>query len=178
VTTPQPISKYRPANTEDGDRQPFTDKNEIANVPIVITGGRNIPGKNGRFWVIEATRQDTGEVITFNGSKVIDETMATVDAAKAYPVAAMLVKVEADNPQGFYWNIIDPPAATPVSNGTDRVAEIQALLPKWGLFVDDVTSAIKEVVGEEKKIRDLDDDQYAAVKEILEGRAVPDEPPF
>jgi len=179
MTNPNPISKYAPNNSAEG-RTEFTDKGSLENVPLVITGARTAKGANGVFWICEAARQDTGEAVVFTGSTVIDQTMAAVKESNGFPVAAMLVKVQPDKPgANWYWVLEDPPAsASNAAGNVDRVAEVQAKIQEWGLYADDVTTAVKEVTGEAKKIRDLDDDQYAAVLEVLHSRAVPQEPPF
>lgn len=110
MTVPKPISSFKP---QDGDRKPFTDKKELVGVPLVITSAKQITGKIGEFFVIDATRQDSGEAITFTGSTAIDQTMTAVVAENGFPVSAALTQVPADNPQGWYWMLADVPTDTP-----------------------------------------------------------------
>jgi hypothetical protein len=109
------ISKYR--QREDG--QDFTPKDSLVNVPLLVTGAKKAKGRIGEFVIVEATRQDTNAPVVFSGSKVIDQLVLAAKEADGFPVTAMLVKVEADNPQGYYWDLTDPPEAPtpPVERG-------------------------------------------------------------
>lgn len=159
MTSPTPISQHKPSNDENG--QPLTQKNDIENVALVITSAK--PVKN--FWIVEATRTDTGEAIAFSGSKVINDVMAHVTAKKAFPVSAILVKVAAENPQGYYWDIQDPPGTLPAPSG--RTQEVGAFIDRGRVSVEDVQTACKEIAGEPTKVADLLDEQYAALIQTL-----------
>lgn len=187
MTNPTPISQHRP---QDGE---FTPKDDLENVPLVITSAKTAKGKQGMFWICQAARQDTGEAVVFSGSKVINELMANVQANNAFPVAAMIVKVKGDNPQGFYWDLQDWPEGTvlngdaptpevaPAANGDgNRVAQIGAYIERRIITVDDVGLLTKEITGESKKVNDLDDTEYAALLERIAEleSSIDSEPPF
>lgn len=179
MTNPSPISKYAPNNNGgSGERTEFTDKKDLVDIPLVITTARSVRGKQGAFWIIEADRQDTGDHVVFTGSTVIDQTMTAVKDQNAFPVAAMLVKVQPDDPSAnWYWNLVDPPgttAAAEPSAARSRIEEVKALIDELNLPVSAVADQCAEIAGEGKKVNDLDDGQY----EVLLTRLRTTEPPF
>lgn len=185
MTAPTPISQHAP-HDEDQQQLEITDKQLIENVPLVITDANKRNSKQyGPFWLIEATRKDTGEVVAFVGSKVIDKLMDSVSQKKAFPVLAMIVKVSADNPQGYYWDLVDPPgtpAAAPTNGNapSGRVSEIGSYIERKVITVDDVGILTKEIAGEPKKVNDLSDAEYKTLLERIAeiASSLESEPPF
>lgn len=180
MSGPTPISQHKPSNS-GGD---LTQKDELENIALVITSAK--PVKGGKFWIVEAVRQDTGEAVVFSGSKVVDDVMAHVTAQNAFPVSAVLVKVKADNPQGWYWDLQDPPNA--IGNGApaapSRIDQVQEIIAYRRLTDADVVAKVTEIGGEGAKVRDLDDAKFQQLLDALMsmGDAPSDapleEPPF
>lgn len=182
MTEAKPISQYAPNNT--GERTEFTDKTILEGVPLVITGARTAKGSNGVFWIIQAARQDTGEAVVFTGSTVIDQTMAAVKDAGAFPVAAMLVKVQPETPgANWYWNLVDPPGA---SKPRGRIDEVGEFITAGAVTPDGVKQMCADIAQTGAKVNDLDDAQYGELLDRLaellkvKGDTTPrgEEPPF
>lgn len=171
MTVPNAISQFAPNN--NGERVDFTDKKDLENVPLVITGARTAKGKNGVFWIVECARQDTGEHIVFTGSTVIDQTMAAVKEGNGFPVAAMLVKVQPEEPgANWYWNLVDPPnteiRATGMAQPPGRIAEIGAFVDRKVVTPEQVQQMCAEIAGAPgTKVASLSDDQYGVLLSIL-----------
>lgn len=180
MTQPSPISRFAP-NNNDGERIDFIDKKALENVPLVITAARTAKGKNGVFWIVEAVK-DGGEAVVFTGSTVIDQTMAAVKESQGFPVAAMLVRHQPEEPgSNWYWMLVDPPS----SNGdgaapSGRIAEVMDFVERGVVTTVDVADMCKDVAGKPAKVNDLDDPQYAELLKRLRAFEAenPVEPPL
>lgn len=172
MTTPRSIGQVAPAGNS-GDREEFTKKDVIENVALVITAARTAKGPSGPFWILEAARQDTGERVVFTGATVVDQQIGQVRDQDAFPVLAMLSKIQPEGGGNPYWMLVDPPGTpdvAPTANGspaTSRIDEVGAFIERKVITVDDIPIFTKEIAGESKKVNDLDDDQYAALLERI-----------
>lgn len=175
MSNPTPISQHKPS-TSNEDGQPLTQKDLLENIPLIITNAKPVK----TFWIIEATRTDTGEAVVFSGSKVINDVMAHVTAKKAFPVSAILVKVPGDNPQGYYWDIQDPPNTQAPANGSvqpsGRIAEVGAFVDRKVVTPQQVQDMVAEIAGGPTKVAALSDDQYALLLSAL--RDLESDPPL
>lgn len=188
MTVPRPIGQVAPSGNS-GDRTEFTEKKDLDSVPLTITGARLIPkSKNGPFWIIEAARVDTGEAVVFTGSTVIDQQVAACKEQNAFPVAAMLSKIQPEDPAAnWYWQLVDPPgtssAPAPSTNGgaKSRIQEVQELVATYGLTTQDVTEECAELGGAGAKVNGLSDGDYEKLLARLMARSqgpVEEDSPF